>query len=439
MSKTIVIKSRYDAQQQEKENWTQKRLEALDYYKGNTDEYVFNQYVGSSKNKIEPAMSGVTKRIIDRTSLVYMKEPKREVTGNRYAEFIHPSKQHRLQRFERMVNLLGLVIIKPCWNGEQLEYSIIHDFEPHFDGADPLEPTAFSYPLATRSNVFNDEEETWMYWSEEEMFHYYNNTKKVITDPDNPEGLNPYNKIPLIPVFREGKPDTYYLDTDPSSSLIRNHLMICDLKTSLHQNIKYQSFGIIIAKGEMDNNHLEIAPDIITRVEGDSDIQILSPPNTSTQVNEVCNSYYKMIAQDYHLPTSFVDGSEQASSGISLAIRNIELQSKHKNDVAKYREFEKKLHEMERMIILHHTNVDIGDLELVDFGESEEVYTPEQRRTLEEKDLAMGIKDLADIVMDRNPDMSREDAEEYLAERNKSAQNIRRKSDTPNSLFKLGE
>ena len=100
MSKAIVLKSRYDAQQQEKDEWTQKRLMALDFYQGMTDEYVLNEYIGSSRDKITPSQSGITKRIIDRTSLVYEQAPKRIVTGNRYEEFIHPNKNQKLQRFE---------------------------------------------------------------------------------------------------------------------------------------------------------------------------------------------------------------------------------------------------------------------------------------------------------------------------------------------------
>ena len=439
MSKAIVLQSRYDAQQQEKDLWLQKRLEALDYYKGNTDDYVLEEYIGSSRDKITPCSSGITKRIIDRVSLCYMIPPKREVTGNRYEEFIHPSKNARLQRFERLVNLLGLVLIKPCWNGEQIEYSIIYDFEPSFDGSDPLVPTSFAYPLATRSSVLNDEEETWMYWSDEESFQYLAKRNQKVYNEENPENINIYGKIPLIPVFRDGKPDTFYMDTDASQELCRSHLKIVDLMTTKHQNQKFQSFGMIIAKGEMQNDHLQIAPDVITRVEIDSDIQILSPPDTSQSIDSSIRTMYKMVAQNYNLSTSFVDESEQASSGISLAIRNTELRDRRKQDISRWREFEHNLHEMERLIIYTHTGVDIGDLEMVDFNETEEVYTPIERRQIEKADLDMGLIDLVDIVLSRNPDLeSREDAEEYLAERNKSSNKIKQKSDTEGNIFKLG-
>ena len=115
------------------------------------------------------------------------------------------------------------------------------------------------------------------------------------------------------------------------------------------------------------------------------------------------------------------------------------MRDKKKGDLSRWRAFEYDLHEMERTIINTHTGVDIGDLEMVDFNETEEVYTPMERRQIEKADLDMGLIDLVDIVLSRNPDLeSREDAEEYLAERKKSSNAIRQKSDTPKSLFKLG-
>ena len=94
---------------------------------------------------------------------------------------------------------------------------------------------------------------------------------------------------------------------------------------------------------------------------------------------------------------------------------------------------------MERLIINTHTGVDIGELEMVDFNEMDEVYTPMERRAIEKADLDMGLIDVVDIILSRNPDLeSREDAEEYLAERNKSSNTIKQKSDTENNIFKLG-
>ena len=49
-----------------------------------------------------------------------------------------------------------------------------------------------------------------------------------------------------------------------------------------------------------------------------------------------------------------------------------------------------------------------------------------------------GLIDEIDILVRRNPDMTREDAEEYLAERKKSKAVVRTKGDIEENIFKIG-
>ena len=60
---------------------------------------------------------------------------------------------------------------------------------------------------------------------------------------------------------------------------------------------------------------------------------------------------------------------------------------------------------------------DAGDLEDVDFSESVEVLSDQEQRDKWEWELSHGIIDLADIVMAKNPDLDREEAEELLAQK----------------------
>jgi len=116
----------------------------------------------------------------------------------------------------------------------------------------------------------------------------------------------------------------------------------------------------------------------------------------------------------------------------------MELNDKRKSSLERWRNVEYDLFDLERIIIKKHTGTDVGELELVDFSESMEVLTNEEQQKQDEFDLAHGLKDTADILMRRNPDWDRKDAEDYLAERKKSVSNIKQQSDTPESLFKLG-
>ena len=75
MAKLAVLYSKFDVQQQRKNLWKQSRYEALDYYKGVTKEYVSKYFSDSTLNKVPIGNVNITKRVIDRISLVYMTPP----------------------------------------------------------------------------------------------------------------------------------------------------------------------------------------------------------------------------------------------------------------------------------------------------------------------------------------------------------------------------
>jgi hypothetical protein len=417
----MVLKSRYDAQQQEKDEWLRCRLDALNFYRGRSREYITPFFSRETLAKVEPWSINITRRVIDRISLVYMISPERTATNEKYEEYLH-QKSFFMQKAERMANLLELVLIHPCYRNGRVEYDLITDFEPTFSDHDPLTPIAFEYPLATRSSVRDSSPEWWAYWSEDEHFIYDKNNSKKHYNPDNPDNVNPYGVLPFIPVFKNGIPDTHYLDTDACSDLVSTNLNLNIMATDRQANIRFQSFGYIYVTGEVDNKYLEVAPDKITKLQLDSTMGVVTPPDTAQSIDECIRTSYKMLAQNYHLSTSFVDGGEQASSGISLRIRNQELNDSRKASLERWRNVEYELFDLERIILSVHAGVDVGQLEVIDFSESMEVLSDEEQREKDDWDLANGLIDKVDILVRRNPDWSREDAEAYLEERNQGNQ-----------------
>ena len=161
-----VLMSKWDINQQRKNKWKQSRYKALDYYKGNTKEYVHDYFSESTLSKVPIGNVNITKRIINRISLVYMESPIRTYTKEDVTDYFS-GKDHKLQRLERMTNLLDGVLIKPCWRikddgSECIEYDIIMDYEPLFD-TDPLNPYAFVYPIADKAEVLDTTPEQFSY------------------------------------------------------------------------------------------------------------------------------------------------------------------------------------------------------------------------------------------------------------------------------------
>ena len=125
-----------------------------------------------------------------------------------------------------------------------------------------------------------------------------------------------------------------------------------------------------------------------------------------------------MLAQNYHLSISFVEGST-AESGVALRLRNQELMDSRRSDVSRWREIEHKLFEVEERLIAVEQGRDAGFLLGVDFEESTEVLSEDEQRLKWDWELGKGLIDLADILMQQDPDKypDRQDALDYLAER----------------------
>ena len=145
-----VVMSKWDANQQRKNKWKEGRYTAMDFYKGETNEHTSEDFSASTLKKVVTGNVNVTKRVIDRISLVYMTPPARLYTREDLPN-LFVDKDLKLQRLERITNLLDAVLLKPCWRTKEdgsgcIEYDIIWDYEPIFE-EDPLKPTAIMYPI----------------------------------------------------------------------------------------------------------------------------------------------------------------------------------------------------------------------------------------------------------------------------------------------------
>ena len=414
--KELTQHSQFQANQNEKKLFKAKRQKALDYYNGRTAKYT-NSYFNFT-HQVPIANVNVTKRVIDRTSLVYMVEPKRTYSKPEIMDFMY-YKQQKLQRAERYTNLLDSILLKVTWRNDRLEYDVIHDFEPMF-GDDPLHPIGYTYPLSIKSEVLDDTPEMFQYWDMENQFVFDRNGK-IMPDLDNPDHVNFYGDLPFVELFREGRPEYAYFDTDPATDLIDTNTLINVAETNKAANIHFQSFGYAYVNGsDVDKESLQVGQDQLMYLGQDGVMNIVAPPNSIPALTEGIKESYKMLAQNYHLPTSFAEGTS-AESGVALRLRNQELQDDKKSDIDKYKDCEYKIFDVEKLILLHETMMDAGELEMVDFNETAEVLSPQEQIEKWEWMLGKGLIDEADILMQMNPDgfEDRDAAFDYIFERQK--------------------
>ena len=413
----VVEMSKMDWQDQEKRNWLKTRDKAYDYYKGRTETYTKGYFSDSLNKQIPCPNINITKRVIDRISLVYMKAPIRDYSNENTPDFFY-QKDHKMQRAERLCNLLECILIKPTWRNERMEYDIIRDWEPMF-GDDPLNPYAITYPLQIRSTVMDTTPELWAYWDSEHHFIYEKGTGKKTIQEDNPEMTNPYSMLPFVKCYRDGQPESSYFDTDASPDLIATNEAVNVSEYNKNANIMFQSFGFgYITGSNIEKEKLDIGQDKWSFLGHDGSLNMISPPNSVPALVDSIESSYKMLAQNYHLSISFVDGTS-AESGVALRLRNQELMDSRRSDVERWKTIEKNTFEVESRILAVEAGRDAGFLLNIDYEESTEILSDQEQREKWDWELSHGLIDEADILIQQDPEKypERQDALDYLAER----------------------
>ena len=98
-SQQLVELSKVEWQQNQKNVWRSKREKAYNYYKGRTDEYLKEYYKVKQGtpiyDKIPIPTIELTRRVINRISLVYMQPPIREYTNDVLQDFTK-QKDHKM-------------------------------------------------------------------------------------------------------------------------------------------------------------------------------------------------------------------------------------------------------------------------------------------------------------------------------------------------------
>ena len=404
-------------QDQEKKRWLKTRDKAYDYYKGRTEVYTKNFFSDSLIKQIPTPNINLTKRVIDRISLVYMKPPIREYSADYVPDLLH-QKDMKMQRAEKLTNLLEVILMKVCWRGNRIEYDIIRDWEPMF-GDDPINPTAITYPVQVRSSVMDTTPEIWAYWDDENYFQYEKTTGKKLVVEGNEGMINPYGIMPFAECYKDGKPESSYFDTDASLDLIATNEAANVAEFNKNANIMFQSFGFGFINGtNIEKSEIEIGQDKWSFLGHDGTLGMVSPPNSVPALTESIKESYKMLAQNYHLSVSFAEGTT-AESGVALRMRNQELMDSRRHDVEKWRQLEKKLFEIEERVIITEMGRDAGELVKIDYDESTEILSEDEQRAKWDWELSHNLIDNADILMQQDPDRypDRESALEYLSER----------------------
>lgn len=399
------------------------RDEALDYYTyNNTAKYIDQYFSGTLQQEIPIYCVNLTKKLINRISLVYKDRPIRDVENDKYYEFTE-DKDFKMKSFERVHNLLGTVAVHVGWEDGKFKYNPIMNFVPVMDPYDPLKPIGITYPLNKATGDWrNTDEDMYVYWSAEQHYMFDSTGKIIKVNEDN---INPYGVLPFAFIQPNHMVDEFFNEGAMDIALGNKQIDIA--MTMLQHHIRTAG-GQFVIEGRVDANNIQLGLNKVVVVDEGSMSNISS--NTDiTSIKEGIEFQLKTIAFNNNLNFDF--GLSGSKSGVALKIENLELLEAREDEVEKWRRAEKHIYEIERQIVQVETGLQLPESIALDYSE---VKFPDFDAERDEWDWKFkhGIADRFDYLMAQDPDKfpDRQAAMDFLDEK-------KQETDTTDNIFKL--
>ncbi len=329
------------------------REKLRDFYYGRqfADEYLaqwgFKRKDG--KTDIPKGFCNITKKVIDKISLVYKYAPERyldqEAEDDVYEEWLklHPDISVYLKYAERQMKLLGNVLYRPVFNGKTWLPFIETEYEAHFIKEDFLHPFAYSWCLKHNTNSKNPEDvkdEKFVWWDAENYF-FFDSQGRITYDELN--GVNPFGIIPFVELM-----DGVCIDQYPAGhgavELVQANEQINVALMDLNMMIHFQAFDQPYAAGvqKSDAEKIEWGPNKLLYTPENATIGLLGFNPKIEECVQAIQSYIETIAWTYNLNVDWA--IEGAPSGFSLLVKNIDLLEARHDDVELAESYEKKLY-----------------------------------------------------------------------------------------------
>jgi hypothetical protein len=411
--------------------------ELKDYYENRQlqDKYIAQYGFQDDQDNTDLPMMAInlTEKIINKISLTYKYQPERyildesEEQKNLYNEWFAFNEEFGLgfKYAERYKNLLSKVLHRVHFNATNKQwYSYVEtNYEAHFVDDDPLHPYAYSYPYKqVLDRDGNVKEDWWIFWSDEHMFYYIPGTEKTKTDPDFEEWVNPFSIIPAIELRNKYPVDQY--ESVGAIDLIRANQNVNIALNNLNMMIHFQAFDQLVISGAQANEVKRVktgTAEAIVNSSIDTRYELLGYDPKINECIEAIRMEIQSIAYVYNLKIGWSIDSSPVS-GFSLLVQNIDLSEQREDDIELAKLHEKKMYKVISTMQDYYSKFKmLGDepkLPLdgkisVDFEES--LHLPiNQAEEIQRKEFELkhNVITEVDLIIENNPDMTPEEAEE---------------------------
>ncbi len=365
--------------------------------------------------RFQQVFVNLVKKVVNNLAQVYQQPPVRKVEGTkRDAEiFSRITEQSNLDAkmklASRYAKLLKTVALRPVWRNGKMDLDVLTPDLLDADWQDT--PENLESIMVTHYGSDNRlEDVTYSIWTPE----YWKRLDYRGFELDGDS--NPYGILPFVPVW-DSLPTTSFW-VPGGADLVAVQEAVNARLVDLLYVLKFQGFGVMWTKG------MKAEPDIVVGPGHNVDLPEngeLGFASTQAPVDAILESIHRLmswLAVSNGLSASSLNTEVSDESGISKIINNLEMQEKRQDDVALFRNYEKDLFEIFRVVWnAHNPGEPISDCATmaIDFYDPRPtMYVKEQAETWQ-KLIDMGVINAIDVVLERNPDLkTRDQALEHL-------------------------
>lgn len=259
------------------------------------------------------------------------------------------------------------------------------------DRNDPTKPTVFIKFMGHEDPFDPKSKQIYWLYTDDEFLAIDNQGSIVLDDmKDNPEGINPYGKIPFVYINKS----RYKLVPNPDTDLHSMSILVPILMADLNFAAKYQTFSIVYGI-DLDVDNLKFNPNALWNFQSNPqgikpEVGTIKPSADLKDMLDSIQTQLGMWFESRNLRASTIGTlqPDNASSGIALMIQNLDTSDDRKMQVRYFEEAEKKLWKL-LINYMHPVWVDSGMIEdrrlfsddrvMVKFPEQKMLKTDQER------------------------------------------------------------
>lgn len=400
-------------------------VRALDLYNNDQVSHILAQIQKFYKTpeKISPVGINIVRKIVRALSTVYLQDATRIVTGSVQDQAIFSAVEDsaalpvRMKLANRYARLLGTILLRPVWRNGALDLDVLTpDILDVVTGDSPEDLLAVMITLFSDTGKANEIQ--YSFWTPETVQRLNYRFQLIAEEP------NPYSVLPFIPVH--ATPPTNEFWQSGANDLVNVQEAINKRLTDLWHTLDFQSAGVFYVKGaKLPGNKpgvanitgIEIGPGSIVQLPESGELGFAAPQAPVQDTLEAIEKLMKWAAITNGLPAGSMSLTPTEQSGISRIIANSELEELRRDDIAIFARVERQLFEVIRTVWnVHNPQEKISESAslLVDFYDPKPVVSATEQIAEWKGLLELGLISPTDILLERNPDLSRADAKAEL-------------------------